>query len=87
METIHFALGALCRGFLCRKWFNYNGHLERGAKCNVHLDDLVRGFLRDSNFKRQQEILSIIRVECEALKNKDGALKSFPNFKKLVNKN
>lgn len=51
----------------------------------MYLDELVRGFLRDSDLRRQHEMLAIIRVECEALKKKDGALKSFPNFKKLVN--
>lgn len=74
--------GTLCRGLLCRRWFNYSGHLEKGAQCNIYLDELVRGFLRDSDFKRQSDILTVIRVECEALKKKDGALKSFPNIKK-----
>uniref|UniRef100_A0A1A9WNL2 Fanconi anemia group D2 protein n=1 Tax=Glossina brevipalpis TaxID=37001 RepID=A0A1A9WNL2_9MUSC len=73
---------SLCRTLLCRKWFNYDGGLEKGAQCNVYLDELVKGFLKDSDFHRQREILRIVREESKHLKGKDCSLKSFPNFKK-----
>ncbi|XP_073815806.1 fancd2 isoform X2 [Musca autumnalis] len=73
---------SLCRTLLCRKWFNYEGLLEKGAQCNVYLDELVKGFLRDSDFKRQREILRAVSDECKHLNGKDTSLKSFPNFKK-----
>ncbi|XP_037821987.1 Fanconi anemia group D2 protein [Lucilia sericata] len=73
---------SLCRILLCRKWFNYDGLLEKGAQCNIYLDELIKGFLRDSDFKRQREILRIVREESKALSGKDSSLKSFPNFKK-----
>ncbi|KAM7362212.1 fancd2 [Cochliomyia hominivorax] len=73
---------SLCRTLLCRKWFNYDGLLEKGAQCNIYLDELVKGFLRDSDFKRQREILRIVREESKSLNGKDSSLKSFPNFKK-----
>ncbi|XP_065371634.1 Fanconi anemia group D2 protein homolog [Calliphora vicina] len=73
---------SLCRTLLCRKWFNYDGLLEKGAQCNIYLDELIKGFLRDSDFKRQREILRIVREESKSLNGKDSSLKSFPNFKK-----
>uniref|UniRef100_A0A1I8ML88 Fanconi anemia group D2 protein n=1 Tax=Musca domestica TaxID=7370 RepID=A0A1I8ML88_MUSDO len=73
---------SLCRTLLCRKWFNYEGLLEKGAQCNVYLDELVKGFLRDSDFKRQREILRAVSDESKHLSGKDTSLKSFPNFKK-----
>lgn len=77
-------LGSLCRTLLCRKWFNYEGLLEKGAQCNVYLDELVKGFLRDSDFKRQREILRAVSDESKHLNGKDTSLKSFPNFKKYL---
>lgn len=79
-----FFLGSLCRTLLCRKWFNYEGLLEKGAQCNIYLDELIKGFLRDSDFKRQREILRIVREESKSLNGKDSSLKSFPNFKKYI---
>uniref|UniRef100_A0A1I8P4T9 Fanconi anemia group D2 protein n=1 Tax=Stomoxys calcitrans TaxID=35570 RepID=A0A1I8P4T9_STOCA len=76
------AIRSLCRTLLCRKWFNYEGLLEKGAQCNVYLDELVKGFLRESDFKRQNEILRAVCEECKNLNGKDTSLKSFPNFKK-----
>ncbi|XP_075147776.1 fancd2 [Haematobia irritans] len=73
---------SLCRTLLCRKWFNYEGHLEKGAQCNVYLDELVKGFLKDSDFKRQNDILRAVCEESKNLNGKDTSLKSFPNFKK-----
>lgn len=78
----HYLLGSLCRTLLCRKWFNYEGILEKGAQCNVYLDELVKGFLRDSDFKRQRDILRAVCEESKQLNGKDTSLKSFPNFKK-----
>ncbi|KAL9900180.1 fancd2 isoform 1-T3 [Glossina fuscipes fuscipes] len=73
---------SLCRTLLCRKWFSYEGSLEKGAQCNIFLDELVKGFLKDSDFRRQREILRIVREESKHLNGKDCSLKSFPNIKK-----
>uniref|UniRef100_A0A1B0FNR3 Fanconi anemia group D2 protein n=1 Tax=Glossina morsitans morsitans TaxID=37546 RepID=A0A1B0FNR3_GLOMM len=73
---------SLCRTLLCRKWFSYEGTLEKGAQCNIYLDELVKGFLKDSDFRRQREILRIVREESKHLNGKDCSLKSFPNIKK-----
>ncbi|KAM8706214.1 hypothetical protein ACLKA7_010484 [Drosophila subpalustris] len=71
-----------CTIMLKRKWFNHTGSLEKGAQCNIHLDELVKGFLKDSPFERQKDILSDLKEECGLLNKKDKALDSFPNVKK-----
>ncbi|XP_004536027.1 Fanconi anemia group D2 protein [Ceratitis capitata] len=72
---------SLCKKFLHRKWFSYEGVAEKGALCNIYLDVLVKGFLKNSDFRRLSNILLAVMEECKHLKGKDNALKSFPNFK------
>ncbi|KAH8381489.1 hypothetical protein KR093_006396 [Drosophila rubida] len=72
----------LCTIMLKRKWYHYSSSLEKGSQCNIHLDELVKGFLKDSPYDRQKDILSDLREECGLLNKKDKALDSFPNIKK-----
>ncbi|XP_055905389.1 Fanconi anemia group D2 protein [Eupeodes corollae] len=72
----------LCKVLLCRKWFNYDGTMERGTLCNIYLDELVKGYLRKSDFRRQKTILDAILEETKFLKSKENSLRSFPNFNK-----
>ncbi|EDV91108.1 Fanconi anemia group D2 protein [Drosophila grimshawi] len=71
-----------CTEMLSRKWYDYTGSLEKGAQCNIHLDELVKGFLKDSSLERQSEILCRLKEECVLLKTKDKSLQSVPNIKK-----
>ncbi|KAH8311710.1 hypothetical protein KR044_007645 [Drosophila immigrans] len=72
----------LCTIMLKRKWYHYSSSPEKGAQCNIHLDELVKGFLKDSPHDRQKDILSDLIEECGLLNKKDKALPSFPNIKK-----
>ncbi|XP_026845923.1 Fanconi anemia group D2 protein [Drosophila persimilis] len=72
----------LCDKLLRRKWFHFSSNLDKGAQCNIYLDELVKGFLKDSTFARQNELLNELIKECKILNTKDKALISFPNFKK-----
>ncbi|KAH8382936.1 hypothetical protein KR009_005875 [Drosophila setifemur] len=72
----------LCDKLLRRKWFHYSGTLDKGAQCNIYLDELVKGFLKNSTYKGQNELLGELLKECSILNTKDKALSSFPNFKK-----
>lgn len=74
--------GKLCTKMLRRKWYHYSTSLEKGAQCNIHLDELVKGFLKDSSFERQNDILRGLTEESGLLNKKDNALPSFPNIKK-----
>lgn len=67
---------------LRRKWYHYSGSPEKGAQCNIHLDELVKGFLKDSSFERQIDILRGLNEESGLLNKKDRPLPSFPNIKK-----
>lgn len=67
---------------LRRKWYHYTGSLEKGAQCNIHLDELIKGFLKDLSFERQKDILLSLKEECVLLNKKDLALQSIPNIKK-----
>ncbi|XP_064549377.1 Fanconi anemia group D2 protein homolog [Drosophila montana] len=71
-----------CTNMLRRKWYHYSGSVEKGAQCNIHLDELIKGFLKDSPFERQKDILLALRDECLLLNKKDMALESIPNIKK-----
>ncbi|EDV43092.1 uncharacterized protein Dana_GF18312 [Drosophila ananassae] len=72
----------LCDKFLRRKWFHFSGTLDKGAQCNIYLDEIIKGFFKNSTFKRQNELLCELIKECNILNTKDKALNSFPNFKK-----
>ncbi|KAH8417749.1 hypothetical protein KR222_005289 [Zaprionus bogoriensis] len=74
--------GKLCTKLLRRKWYHYSSCLEKGAQCNIHLDELVKGFLKDSSYERQNDILCGLSEECGLLNKKEKALESFPNIKK-----
>ncbi|XP_039954173.1 Fanconi anemia group D2 protein [Bactrocera neohumeralis] len=73
---------AMCKKFLQRKWFSYEGIAEKGGTCNIYLNILVKEFVKNSDFDRLRNILWALLEECKQLKGKDNALKSFPNFKK-----
>ncbi|XP_019844495.2 Fanconi anemia group D2 protein isoform X2 [Bactrocera dorsalis] len=73
---------AMCKKFLQRKWFSYEGIAEKGASCNIYLNILVKEFVKNSDFDRLRNILWALLEESKQLKGKDNALKSFPNFKK-----
>ncbi|KAH8247136.1 hypothetical protein KR032_010698 [Drosophila birchii] len=73
---------ALCDKLLRRKWFHHSGTVDKGAQCNTYLDELVKGFFKNSTPKHQSELLKQLVEECVILNTKDKALHSFPNFKK-----
>ncbi|KAG4067200.1 hypothetical protein HA402_000191 [Bradysia odoriphaga] len=72
----------LCRRYLSRKWYGYNGALERGGKCNILLDDLLKGLMKSATFARINELLKITVRDVKELCGKNDRMKSFPNFHK-----
>ncbi|XP_030369940.1 Fanconi anemia group D2 protein isoform X2 [Scaptodrosophila lebanonensis] len=72
----------ICGKMLRRKWYHYSASPEKGAQCNIYLDELVKGFFKNSSYIRQKHILRDLLDECQLLNTKDKALNSFPNFKK-----
>lgn len=82
MTFISFISGKLCKDFLCRKWYGYAGTMEKGAQCNLLLNELLIGFLADSDYKRMKSVLKLVIEEVNFLKKKDDCLKMFPNIHK-----
>lgn len=56
--------------------------MDKGAQCNTYLDELVKGFFKNSTHEHQSKLLGQLVEECVILNTKDKALNSFPNFKK-----
>lgn len=72
----------MCKVFLMRKWFTYEGAQERGAHCNIQLDQLLRGLFREPTLQSYKQYLSKIINEISRLKGKDDTLVTFPCFYK-----
>lgn len=75
-------LVGLCRKFLSKKWYNCDGVPERGGKCNVLLDDLLKGLMKAATLNEISEMLKIIFRDVKELCGKNDIMKSFPNFYK-----
>lgn len=72
----------MCKVFLMRRWFTFEGTQERGAHCNIQLDQLLRGLFREPTLRSYKQYLSIILDEISRLKGKDDRLVIFPCFYK-----
>ncbi|XP_055384821.1 Fanconi anemia group D2 protein homolog [Condylostylus longicornis] len=72
----------MCKVFLCRRWYNLEGNMEKGAFSNILLDEIIKGFVKNSSSKRLKEILVVILTDSKGLKGKDDIIKSFPNIHK-----
>lgn len=55
---------------------------ERGGKCNVLLDDLLKGLMKSATFFEIKDILKTTSNDIQALNTKNDFMKSFPNFNK-----
>lgn len=56
--------------------------MEKGSEANVLLEDLLKGLFANADLKFVQKYLLTVSLEVGSLNNKDGKLKSFPNFTK-----
>lgn len=72
----------MCKVFLMRRWFTFEGTQERGAQCNIQLDQLLRGLFREPTQKSYKQYLTNILDEISRLKGKDDTLVTFPCFYK-----
>lgn len=72
----------MCKVFLTRRWFAFEGTQERGAQCNIQLDQLLRGLFREPSLRSYKHYLMKILDEIPRLKGKDDTLVTFPCFYK-----
>lgn len=56
--------------------------VERGGKCNLLLDDLLKGLIRSATLPKIAEMLKVTIRDVKTLCAKNDCLKSYPNFNK-----
>ena len=61
-----------------KTWFDYDGHIDRGAQSNILLDELLRGLFAEISIKAIKPYLLWTLKECPLLKRKDDKIKTFP---------
>lgn len=72
----------LCEKFLSKEWHSDTGAAERGAEANVMLDQLLKGLFKKINYPTTHRHILKSLNEVADLNQKDGKLKSYPNFTK-----
>lgn len=72
----------ICNDLLGRVWYSLEGKLERGADCNVLLDELLKGLFHNGDITFVKNHIKTVFKEMKQLDLKDGVLKSFPSFHK-----
>lgn len=72
----------LCKEFLSRVWYAFDGTEERGTEYNTSLDDLLKGYFKNSKFSFINSNAQWILVESKDLNRKNDILRTFPCFKK-----
>lgn len=74
-------LVSLCKGFLSRKWFSFEGREMAGGEYNSLLEQLLKGYFKDSKFSFIRSNLQSIAAEVNDLGTKGGKLATFPCIK------
>lgn len=72
----------ICLDLLGRTWYSLEGRLERGADCNVLLDELLKGLFHNGDISFVKNHIKTVFKEMKNFDLKDGVLKSFPSFHK-----
>lgn len=72
----------ICSDLLGRTWYSLEGKLERGADCNVLLNELLKGLFHNGDISFAKNQIKTVLKEMKNLDVKDGVLKSFPSFHK-----
>lgn len=71
----------LCKGFLSRRWYSFEGREMHGGENNSLLEQLLKGYFKDSKFSFIRSNLQSIEAEVSDLKIKGGKLETFPCIK------
>lgn len=81
MHNFLSSLVALCKGFLSRRWFSFEGREMHGGEYNSLLEQLLKGYFKDAKFSFIRSNLQSIEAEINDLQTKGGQLKTFPCIK------
>ncbi|XP_031621413.1 Fanconi anemia group D2 protein [Contarinia nasturtii] len=83
-DAYHTHVVTLCKGFLSRKWYSFEGREMQGGEYNSLLEQLLKGYIKDAKFSFIRSNLQWIETEINDLKTKGGSLITFPCIK-IVN--
>lgn len=71
----------LCKGFLSRKWYSFEGRDMQGGEYNSLLEQLLKGYFKDSTFSFIRSNLQWVKTEINELDMRGGLLPTFPCVK------
>lgn len=71
----------LCKGFLSRKWYAFDGREMAGSESNSLLEQLLKGYFKDAKFSFIRSNLNWVETEISDLKARGGVLPTFPCIK------
>lgn len=80
-ENLHLDLVALCKTFLSRKWYAFDGREVHGGESNSLMEQLLKGYFKDAKFSFIRSNLQWMANETPDLTTKGGALVTFPCIK------
>lgn len=79
--TFFIQLVPLCKSFLSRKWYAFNGREVQGGESNSLLEQLLKGYLKDAKFSFIRSTLHWMETEMPDLNAKGGVLTTMPCIK------
>lgn len=71
----------LCKTFLSRKWYSFDGREMHGAEFNSLIEQLLKGYFKDAKFGFVRSNLQWMTVELAGVLSKGGLLVTFPCIK------
>lgn len=71
----------LCKSFLSRKWYAFDGREMQGGESNSLLEQLLKGYFKDAKFGFIRSNLQWMQNELSSLLAKGGTLDTFPCIK------
>lgn len=71
----------MCKAFLSRKWYAFDGREVHGGESNSLLEQLLKGYFKDAKFSFIRSNLVWMETEISDLKAKGGVLPTFPCIK------
>lgn len=81
-EETNEIVTSICVNYLSKPWIHYDGTLEKGARCNVLLNELLKGLFKGANMVTIKKFVKIVVKDIKLVTKKDSNLKKFPLFNK-----
>lgn len=79
--TFYLGLVPLCKRFLSRKWYSFDGREMHGGESNSLMEQLLKGYFKDAKFLFIRSNLEWMKDELSSLLSNGGVLTTFPCIK------